>query len=242
MFEIDMRIKLKKKNKDNLLFFMLSLILLVNISGCGSLITEKANGNDKVPPSSKDISSENNNQSTVRVLPDVVPSEICLEDKQKMIRYCYDIFDDFLAENRKTQDQPPPVLLHPFNYDKVFVTLFFNGKMKDGQSSINPGKFQDQIFMNLRDAITTSLKDTTLSEPLSKDDAQHALVIINFVFNKKKMEKNKFDYLKENIRPGIHAVEVKKGDRQAFFNSSIAVVNNYSFKQMLEELCKQADL
>ena len=159
---------------------------------------------------------------------DLKTSTLTINDRQKesIIKYVYDILDK----------EKNPVLKMDMEYDKIFITLFSQGKTLCSQSGSVEITEKNRISKDIFQAVEKCLKEIKAKE-ISPTD-----VVIDILYNEKKVEGTKIITLAEEIELGINAVKLEDGKNVAFFKASYPIEKRYSLQSAIEKLCQKVKL
>ena len=162
---------------------------------------------------------------------------ITYEDKQKLINYAYSVLDSsFGKESNSIQDIPQIE-----NYDKLSITLMSNKKIRDYQSGKTDSSNLQRTKLDIEEAVVKCISDTRFGGVLSEDELTDTKIVFTILFNRNQIYGD-LDDLEKKIELGIHAIEIEKGDKKAYFEEFVPITKNYSLKETLERLCEKAEL
>lgn len=162
---------------------------------------------------------------------------ITYEDKQKLINYAYSVLDSsFGKESNSIQDIPQIE-----NYDKLSITLMSNKKIRAYQSGKTDSSNLQRTKLDIEEAVVKCISDTRFGGVLSEDELTDTKIVFTILFNRNQIYGD-LDDLEKKIELGIHAIEIEKGDKKAYFEEFVPITKNYSLKETLERLCEKAEL
>jgi AMMECR1 domain-containing protein len=125
------------------------------------------------------------------------------------------------------------------NYDEVFVTLY------DGRGSLidcRGASSRDGIAAGIQRVVKEAVH-APRHENLQKSSGLYGIrIVVTFLLNRQEARWKTVSHLKHFIEPGVHAIEVKRGNKRAIFLESVPIKNNYSLEQALEHLSRKAGL
>ena len=125
------------------------------------------------------------------------------------------------------------------NYDEVFVTLYDGRGSVIGFRGTSSGEsIAADIQRTVKEAVHTPRQESL--QKLSGLDGVR--IVVTFLRNKQEVRWKTISHLEQFIEPGVHAIEVQRGDKRAVFLESVAITNNYSLEKALESLSVKAGL
>lgn len=166
--------------------------------------------------------------------------ELTAQQKSMLIKYVYDVLD----KNTEASASSAAATKIKGDYDKIFVTFYTGNKLRGCQGSGEEGskKKKDDIFKDLKKATLSTAKDKRFGEPVKKDELKDLVIEIDFLQNERLISNADFKTLRESIEPGVHALRLKFGSKEAFFKESVPVKYSWTLKKTMERLCAKADL
>jgi len=162
---------------------------------------------------------------------------ITYEDKYELIKYTYSILDLSFGKETKFFQINPQIE----NYDKLFITLMCNKKIRACQSGKADSNNLQRIKLDIKEAVVKCINDKRFGGILSEEEVDDAEIVFTFLFNKKQIRGDLND-LEKKIELGVHAIEIENGDKQAYFKESVPITKNYNLGRTLERLCEKANL
>jgi AMMECR1 domain-containing protein len=162
---------------------------------------------------------------------------ITYEDKYELIKYAYSILDLSFGKETKFFQINSQIE----NYDKLFITLMYNKKIRACQSGKTDSNNSQRIKLDIKEAVVKCINDKRFGGVLSEDELNDTEIVFTFLFNKKQIYGD-LDDLEERIELGIHAIEIENGDKKAYFKESVPITKNYSLERTLERLCEKVNL
>jgi len=162
---------------------------------------------------------------------------ITYEDKYELIKYAYSILDLSFGKETKFFQINPQVE----NYDKLFITLMCNKKIRACQSGKTDSNNSQRIKLDIKEAVVKCINDKRFGGILSEDELNDTEIVFTFLFNKKQIRGDLND-LEKKIELGVHAIEIENGDKEAYFKESVPITKNYNLERTLERLCEKANL
>ncbi len=168
--------------------------------------------------------------------------KITLEEKKAIAGYVFSILEASFRGGDSPNLVKPPARSMDFAYEHVFVTLFSKGRLLGCQRGhTNPGT-PGRLFSDLREATLRAIGDKRFVNNRTDLDTREITIVVNFLHDRREMEKNSLDFLKSSLVLGVHSVSVAVGERQAFFLSSVPITHGYSLKKLMARLCRKAHL
>jgi len=164
------------------------------------------------------------------------------DDEVVFLSYAYDVLDDYFDSKDASGVIDQDLEGFDFVYDKLFVTLICEGKIKGCMSGSAETGDENRLFVDIEQAVVRSIKDERYGGVLTKKESYNAEIVFTFLYNKILLESNKIDYLEDNLELGIHAIEVDNNGDNAFFKESVPISSNYDLETTLERLCIKAGL
>lgn len=166
--------------------------------------------------------------------------ELTLSGKKSIAEYAYSVMDAYINGGTIPDIPEGEMGALDFDYENVFISLYrrnallgcVGGSAKKGA----PGR----LFLDLKKAAVETMKDGRFVSGSDKILDKDSRIVVSFLLNKRKMERNDIDYLKKNIELGMHSVSIERGGNEAYFISSVPVTKNYNLDKMLRQLCKKA--
>ena len=162
---------------------------------------------------------------------------ITYEDKYELIKYAYSVLDLAFGKNPKFFQINPQIE----NYDKLFITLMCNKKIRACQSGKTDSNNSQRIKLDIKEAVVKCINDKRFGGILSEEEVNDAEIVFTFLFNKKQIRGDLND-LEKKIELGVHAIEIENGDKEAYFKESAPIIKNYNLERTLERLCEKANL
>jgi len=159
------------------------------------------------------------------------------QQKQDMIAHAYRALDSYFG-TKSTHNLADT----GFEYEKLFVTIYSDGKIRGCQSGSAGKGVPHRIAKDLDEAVPECIEDTRFGGVLRTNEAAGVEFVLNFLFNKRKVGDGTLATLQNSIKLGIHAIEVRQGFRKAYYKESVPITKNYSLKKTLSRLCKKARL
>ena len=169
-------------------------------------------------------------------------NELSLKDQANLLSYSYEIIDEyfFINEHDKTTNLNFEKI--NFDYDKLFITLIYNGKIRGCQSGSANKSLDNRIYLDIKEATYKSILDERFGGKLKDYEAIDVDVVFTFLYNKKLLPFNDLDYLENIIELGVNAIEINKDGKRAYFKESVPISKNYDLEKTLERLCEKIDL
>ncbi len=157
-------------------------------------------------------------------------SQLSYENKLALLNEVYNESDKYFQRKNSTNPEKMPIKL---NFDKIFVTIYSNNKIRCCQAGTN----KNNIFRYIDEATIRCIKDSRFGWELKEDERENMEVSFDFLYNKRIIAKNK---LKSIFKKGIHAIQINTNGKSAYFKSSVIITKNYSLEYTLKKLCKKA--
>ena len=162
---------------------------------------------------------------------------ITYEDKQKLVNYAYSVLDSSFGRGSNSIQDIPQIE----NYDKLLITFMSKKKIRAYQSGKTDSSNVQRTKLDVEEAVVKCISDTRYGGVLSEEELSDTEIIFTILFNRDQIYGD-LDDLEEKIELGIHAIEIEKGDKKAYFEESIPITKNYSLEGTLKRLCGNAGL
>src|SRR3989338_3227384 len=143
--------------------------------------------------------------------------------KAAMIRYAYAVMRGRLKSPETAKTFAGGLQLPEFGYDKVFVTIYHDNRVVGCQRGAAKAYEEKRLSLDLAEAAIRSLEDKRFAEKLVVNDLADTTVVMSFLFNKRRLRKNDLVYLKGAIEPGIDSISIARGEKRAYFLSSVPI-------------------
>ena len=164
------------------------------------------------------------------------------DDEVVLLSYAYAVLDDYFDSKYASGVIDGDLEGFDFVYDKLFVTLICDGKIKGCMSGSAETGDENRLFVDIEQAVVRSIEDERYGGVLTEEESHSAEIVFTFLYNKILLESNKIDYLEDNLELGVHGIEVEKDSKSAFFKESVPISSNYDLETTLERLCIKAGL
>lgn len=157
--------------------------------------------------------------------------------KRAYIAYAYFALDSYFGP---AGDFPAAVPAMG-EYSTFYVTIMHSGKIRGCQSGRTDREHPQRTKLDIEQAVRRCIEDRRFGGPLQKEEVAGAKLVVNVLFNKRKVQGN-LAALKREIELGIHGIEVKQGEKRAFFKESVPIEHDYTLEKTLQRLCRKAKL
>ncbi len=154
---------------------------------------------------------------------------------------------DTVKPDAGTAEPVAPAVASGFEYEQVFVSIYVDGRLRGCQSG-DEGKLVDDV----RSATLLAIKDKRFGGPMTPDEAPRADINLTFLHDRQTLvvpqgvdeeaARARGEAILKAFEPGIHAIEVREGDKRAFFKADVPITKNYTAQKTLRRLCKKARL
>lgn len=165
-----------------------------------------------------------------------------LSDRDVLLEYSYQILYDHFDLKDASIDNYPALTMGPLNYDILFVTLLYDGKVRGCQSGSNERSDQHRIFHDIQEAVVESINDDRFGGIVDKNELDNCTIMFTFLYNISWLYNKTIPFLQNNIELGIHSVEILYNNTPTIFKESVPISDNYDLEYMLQRLCNKADL
>ena len=152
------------------------------------------------------------------------------ETKLALLNEVYTESDRYFDNSEFTGDHK---LSTNLKFDKIFVTMYSNNKIRCCQAGSN----KNNILEYIDEASNRCIEDNRFGWKLKETEKENMEVSFDFLYNRRIVNKNS---LKSTIKSGIHAIHISSWWKSAYFKSSVQITKNYDLKYTLERLCKKA--
>jgi AMMECR1 domain-containing protein len=159
------------------------------------------------------------------------------KDKQLYVKYAYSVLDSEFDRGSDYSEEIP----HIGNYDKLFISLIHKNKLRGCKSGRSDNKRSLRTKLDITEAVIRSIGDNRFGGFLTREEIDDTEIVLNILFNKRNIRGGLINLEKE-IELGIHAIQITKGKKNAYFKESVPITKNYSVKKTFERLCKKAKL
>ena len=164
------------------------------------------------------------------------PTRLSKTEKEAIIEYARAILDRHFDK-----DVELSVIPKVSGYDRVYVTLYNNGKtrccMKGKADREQTGWGKEDIAS----AVKRCADDDRFGGKIKKGEIEDLDLEVTYLYERRKVDGGK-DKLKEEFALGIHGLEIRNGDKRAVFKESVPITKQYSFNKTIRQLCKKAGL
>lgn len=151
--------------------------------------------------------------------------------RQTLAEYGLQVLDAKMAG--EPDPKAPQVDAGGFEYDKVFVTLYTDGRIRGCQSG-RAGALADDVVT----AVHKAIADKRFGGAMIADEGPLTDINFAYLYDRQKVEPGK----KLAYEPGVHAIEIRNGKDKAFFKAEVPITKNYTKAKTLKRLCKKAKL
>jgi len=162
-------------------------------------------------------------------------------DRKELLRYSYFILDSYFNDTDTRSEQQFTLNNQQFFYDRLFITLFTNGKTRGCQSGSTDRNDPNRLFKDVRDATLKSILDDRFDGAIIQEESSNVTIMFTFLYNMRELVNHSLEFLEYYIELGIHSIEVKRGNTSAFFKESVPITNNYDVADTMKRLCVKAD-
>lgn len=156
------------------------------------------------------------------------PAPLDASTQKALADYGLSVLDAHFSDS----DANAPSLPEGFKYEKVFVTLYVDGRIRGCQSGSS-----GDLAPDVAKAVVKTIKDKRFGGPMNAEEAPRAEINLTFLTDKRQAKAGELRY-----EPGVHAVEVRQGKRRAFFKAEVPITKNYTRAKTLARLCRKAKL
>lgn len=160
------------------------------------------------------------------------------EEKKLLSKYVYSALDSKFSKSDKSNLQVPEIA----GYEYIYLTFLNNNKLRCCQRGWIDKNNTERTKSDIEDAIDRCLKDKRYGEPIKPEEVKDLTLSVNVSLNKQRIAGDSLEDLEKQIELGVNALEVRKGEKYAFFKESVPITNRYTFKKTLERLCLKAKL
>ncbi|MDP6576137.1 MAG: AMMECR1 domain-containing protein [Candidatus Peribacteraceae bacterium] len=164
------------------------------------------------------------------------PARLSRAEKGAIIKYVRAILD-----RNFDKDTQLPAIPEIIGYEKVFVTLYNNGKTRcfmRGKADRGQTSWGKE---DIASAVKRCADDDRFGEKVKKEEIEDLDFEVTYLYGRRKVDGGK-DKLKTDFAPGIHGLEVENGDKHATFKESVPITKQYDFNETIKQLCKKAGL
>ncbi len=164
------------------------------------------------------------------------------QQKEAIIRYAYAFLDnEFNKEKTPVLGKSLPALKQ---YNKLFITIFSNGKACCSQSGSADTAKSGRISKDIAQAVDKCLKESRAKGKgeITKDEVNSVVLVIDILYDEKKVAGKTIEELRKEIEPGINALKLEDGENIAYFKASFPIEKRYSLQSALEKLCRKVNL
>ncbi|MDG6219811.1 MAG: AMMECR1 domain-containing protein, partial [Candidatus Thermoplasmatota archaeon] len=162
-------------------------------------------------------------------------------DRKELLRYSYFILDSYFNDTDNRSEQLFTLNNQQFYYDRLFITLFTNGKTRGCQSGSTDRNDPNRLFKDVRDATLKSILDDRFDGEIIQEESSNVTIMFTFLYNVRELVNHSLEFLEYYIELGIHSIEIKRGNTSAFFKESVPITNNYDVADTMKRLCVKAD-
>lgn len=218
-----------------------SIMILIAIATAFSTFyaLKVINSSKRIQNNSTPEAAENNSQQIKSMLTD--------QQMKDYSQYAYTALDNHFTQQKSTTNQnsnnSKTELDAPESYDKLFVTILVDNKIRCCYSGSADASADDRINQDIEQAVTRCINDERFGGVLKEEEIENTELAFNFFYNKTELKDNSsIDMLRPEIELGVHAIELNKDSRKAYFKESVPISKNYSLDYTLQRLCQKIDL
>jgi AMMECR1 domain-containing protein len=123
-------------------------------------------------------------------------------------------------------------------FTKLNVTVRARGKLR---GSMSASGFDIGVVLAL--AVERAVNDKRFGGPLLAGEVEHTILEIWIQFDCEYLMSPSIELIREKMELGLHGLEVRCGDKQAYFKPSVPLTSHFrSHEEVLSRLCKKAGL
>lgn len=160
--------------------------------------------------------------------------------KKAMTDFAYESLASFFT--KENVDFPKALEDVNFNYDRVFVTFFNNGKIRCCQSGRAKPDFPNRIPEDLKQAVEKCVNDSRFEGKIQESEIKDLDITVDFLYNQVLLDGHSVSDLEKQVAMGLNAIKVEQGGKSAYFKASVPIEKNYGFSTMISKLCVKAKL
>ncbi len=157
-------------------------------------------------------------------------------DKEYLLKSARGVLNNYFLnykskEIESFQDAPSNLI---YQNPYVFITL-----IRDGRVRACKGANSGDLLKSVLAATKRAIEDSRFGGTLKKDEVFDINIEISLLSNPKLFYP---EDMKDQVNLGIDSLKIVKGEKSAFFKSSVPITHSYSLKHTLERLSKKAGL
>jgi len=188
--------------------------------------------------STPDAPSSQEAHSSASLFQRVGEETIPYKDKQLMMQHAYATLESHFGRSFVSPKKVPEVE----GYDKIYITLLSDNTIRCCQSGSADEDDTARTRLDIGEAVEDCIDDERFGGVFEKEEVEDADISFSIFFRKQPVQGTGISELENQIELGIHAIEVSKGSKRAYFKESVPISKNYSLKKTLERLCLKAKL
>ena len=162
-------------------------------------------------------------------------------DEANALRVAYALLDHELglAADPKTLEQSLAHAAPP--YDLMIVMLYQQqGTLVGWRASPRASRVPHRFAQDLHEATVALAHTPKLDRSAYTAHPDRAQLVVHLLHHPQTIPQKK--ELEQRLEPGVHAIALRQGDKQALVPASVPVTGNYSIRQTLQLLSQQAGL
>ena len=163
-------------------------------------------------------------------------------DKEKLVRYSYEILDSYFSKNSTNSTIQKPMISTNPDYDVLFITLLENGSVRGCQSGSHLPTETNRLFQDIQEATIEAIQDLRFNGPLMDHERDNTTVMFTFLSNASWVYNTSMIFLQNSIELGVHSIGIIHNDTPTIFKESVPITNNYDLEFTLKRLCDKANL
>ena len=164
------------------------------------------------------------------------PARLNISEKKAII-----IYVSKMIRSNFSKDTKLPAMPEIIGYDRVYLTLWDNGKIRCRKIGKADREQPDRFREDIASAIKRCASDDRFGAENNAEEMKGWDYEITFLYGRRKADGGK-DKLRAEFALGIHGLEVENGDKSAIFKESIPVVKQYDFDKTIKKICEKAGL
>jgi len=125
--------------------------------------------------------------------------------KKPLLNHAYNTLDNYF--DNATIEVFHDNLKIDFIYNKMFITIIHEGKIRGCQRGTSGLKEEDRVFKDIQEATIKAIEDNRFGGVLTENEYKDVDLVFTFFYDKQEFESNDINYLEKQIELGIHALQ-----------------------------------
>lgn len=160
--------------------------------------------------------------------------------KKAIAGYAYASLDNYFKKGE--MNFPKELESADFEYDRVFVTLINDGKLRCCQSGRARSDSPQRLKEDLEMAVERCINDERFGGKIKEEEIGKLEMVVDFLHGEKPVAGHSASEIGKSVDMGLNAIKIEQGGKSAYFKASVPIEKNYDLETTLERLCVKAKL